>query len=792
MIRSYLTSAWRNLMKNKIFSLINITGLTIGVTVCLMIFLFIMNEFSVDGFHKNGKLIYRVMRGYDSTKPRVAYLSAPYAPALLNDFPNQIKKVVRVGISNGLVSFGNKSFNEKHIFQADEGFFTLFSFDLLQGNPETVLKNPTSVVLTENMAIKYFGSVDNAMGKTIDLDKELHLKVTGVAKNSPSNSHLYFDLVVPLSNYSHSNSFNVWLNNNYFTYILLTSPAAKEQIEKQLPVFMNKYLGKEAVQYGFHFDLALTSLKDIYFETASFFDNVKHGDKKVVYIFLSIAVLILLIACINFMNLSTIRAVERSKEVGLRKVMGALKNNLIWQFIGESILITFISCVLSIGLLELLLPYYNHLLGYKLTVSWNSWPIYLFLVCVIVIAGILAGSYPAFFLSSFSPIQALKGKLKLGKGGSFFRQSLVVVQFSISVFLIIGTVVIIKQMNFVKNKHLGYDEAQTIVVPIDNNDFYKNRIDFKNELQNNPRIASVSMMSGEPGGFFDLHSFKVEDKNDEVFKFRSEFTDFDFVKTLGLKIIAGRNFSSSYPTDTAKAVLINRTAAAKLGWTPEQAVGKWIRNTFRDDANRTIIGVVEDFNFLSLKENMDALIIAPNEDRRVALVKTKPGNIESVVRIVREAYNKAAPMYPFEYSFLDQKFEELYKTDIRQQMILTIFSGIAIFIACMGLFGLASFTTAKRTKEIGVRKILGSSAGNIVLLLSKDLLKPVFIAICIAVPLGYNAMSSWLNNFAYRTSLPWWVFLLAAFITVMIALGTVGFKALKAGLANPTDSLRSE
>jgi putative ABC transport system permease protein len=791
MFRSYLKIAWRNLMKNKVFSLINITGLTIGITVCMMIFLFIMNEFSVDDFHKNGKLIYRVMRGYDKSKPRVAYLSAPYAPALLNDFPGEIKKAVRVGVNNNLVSFDDRAFDEHHVYDADEDFFTLFSFPLLIGNPETVLKNPGSVVLTESTAIKYFGTPQNAMNKTMQIDKELNLKVTGIAKDPPSNSHLYFDLVVPLSNYSHSDFFNVWINNNYFTYILLDKQSSKEQIEKRLPAFMDKYMGKDMANFGFHFDLALTPLKDIYFENASAFDNVKHGDKAVVYIFLSIAILILIIACINFMNLSTIRAVERSREVGLRKVMGALRNHLVWQFIGESILITCISCAFSVGLLQLLMPFYNNLLGYNLTVSWNSWPIYLFLICVILIAGFLAGSYPAFFLSAFSPIQALKGKLKLGKGGSFFRQSLVVLQFSISVFLIIGTLIIILQMKYVKTKNLGYDETQTVIVPIDNNDIYNHRLTFKNELQAQPDIYSVSLMSGEPGGFFDVQGFKVEGKN-ETFKIRSEFADFEFLKTLGLKVIAGRNFSSSFPTDSANAVLINRTAAGLLGWTPDQAIGKWISNTVRDTLNRRIVGVVEDFNFLSLKEKMDGLVIAPNEDRRVAVIKIKPGNIPHTLKTIKEIYNRVAPVYPFEYSFLDQKFDKLYKTDIRQQTILTVFSGLAIFIACLGLFGLASFTATKRTKEIGVRKVLGSSTGDIVFLLSKDLLKPVLIATCIAIPIGYSAMNNWLNNFAYRTPLYWWIFVLAAFMTTVIALCTVSFKALKAGLANPTDSLRSE
>jgi len=314
---------------------------------------------------------------------------------------------------------------------------------------------------------------------------------------------------------------------------------------------------------------------------------------------------------------------------------------------------------------------------------------------------------------------------------------------------------------------------------------------FKNKLQSKGNIASVSLMSGEPGGFFDEHTFEAEGQRD-VWKSRTEFADFEFVKTLGLKIIAGRNFSSQYATDTTDAMLINRTAAAKLGFTPEQAVGKWIKNTVRDSVRRRVVGVVEDFNFLSLKENMDALVISPSEDRRVAVVKLKPGNIQSDVATVKAVYNKVAPAYPFEYSFLDQKFDELYKTDIRQQTILSIFSGLAIFIACLGLFGLASFTAAKRAKEIGVRKVLGSSTENIVMLLSKDLLKPVLIATLIAIPVGYYAMNNWLQNFAYRTILHWWIFVLAAVITFSIALFTVSFKAVKAALMNPAKSLRTE
>ena len=790
MIKNYLKVAWRNLVKNKVFSFINILGLMIGITICMMIFLFIMNEFRFDKFHTQKENIYRVMRGFDVSKPRVPYLSGPYATALLNDFPNEIKKAVRVMPSNGLVSFDNTSFNEKKLYITDPGFFTLFSFPLLKGDPATALKDPGSVVLSETTAKKYFGDQD-PMGNVIELDKHRQLKVTGIAKNVPTNSHLDFDLVMPISNYYNEPWFNVWINNNHFVYVLLDERTNKAELEKQFPQFMDKYLGKEMERMGAHFDLALTPLTDIYFEPSSSFDNVKHGDKKVVYIFLSIAVFILLIACINFMNLSTIRAVERSKEVGLRKVMGALRNHLVWQFIGESVLLTFISCALSIGLLQLLMPLYNQLLGYTLIVSWNTMPIYLFLVAVIIVVGFLAGSYPAFFLSVFSPIQALKGKLKLGKGGSYFRQALVVVQFSISVLLIIGTIIIMSQMKYVKEKELGYNKEHSIVIPIDNNDFYEHRLTFKNELQNKANIASVSLMSGEPGGFFDLHTFEAEGQK-ETWKSRTEFADFEYVKTLGLKIIAGRDFSSQYATDTTDAVLINRTAATDLGFTPEQAIGKWIKNTVRDSLRRKVVGVVEDFNFLSLKEKMDPLVISPVEDRRVAVIKIKPGNIQSAIASIKSEYTKAAPVYPFEYAFLDQKFDALYKTDIRQQKILSIFSGLAIFIACLGLFGLASFTATKRTKEIGVRKVLGSTTENIVLLLSKDLLKPVFIATLIAIPVGFYAMNNWLENFAYRTPLHWWVFVIAAAITFGIALITVGLKAIKAAIANPVKSLRTE
>jgi len=778
-------------MKSKMFSFINIFGLTTGITVCMMIFLFVMNEFSYDDFHVNGKNIYRVMRTYDPTKPSVPYLSGPYATALMNDYPGEIKQAVRIMPDNDLISFNDKSFNEKNVYLADSNFFSVFTFPLLKGNAATALKDINSVVLTEETAKKYFGN-DDPIGKIVDMNKKRKLKVTGIVKNLPANSHLHFDMVIPISFYYNEPWFKVWINNNNFTYVVLDDHATKESLEKRFPQFMDKYMGADMVKLGNRFSLSLRPLKDIYFEEASSFDNVRHGDKKVVYIFLSIAVLILIIACINFMNLSTIRAAERSKEVGLRKVMGALRNSLIWQFIGESLLLAIISCILSVGLLQFLMPVYSKLLGHSIAVPYSTWYLYAFLAGVIVAVGLLAGSYPALILSRFSPIEALKGKLKRGKGGSIFRQALVVVQFSISVLLITGTIIMNKQMSFVKNKELGYNSEQSMIIPLDNGEIYNHMRDFKQELQSNSNVISVSMMSGEPGGFFDDHTFNVEGHDGIIWKAHTEFADFEFVKALGIKIIAGRDFSSQHPTDTMSAVLINRAAAVNLGYTPEQALGKWIKNTIRDSAARRVVGVVEDFNYSSLKEGIEPLVISPSEDRRVIVVRLRPGNMQNDIALVKNAYSKAAPVYPFEYTFLDKKFDDLYQKDIRQQNILNIFSGLAIIIACLGLFGLASFTAAKRTKEIGVRKVLGSSVQNIVILLSRDLLKPVLLATIIAIPIAYSAMSNWLQNFAYRTPLQWWVFALAAVITVAIALFTVSFKAIKAATANPTKSLRSE
>jgi putative ABC transport system permease protein len=793
MIKNYLLLAVKNLRKQKLFSLINLLGLTVGITCCLMIFLFIMNEFSYDNFHKNGKYIYRVYRvaNRDGEKTNIPYLSAPYATALMTDFPEAVTKAVRVMPDNDLISYKNVSFNEKNVYLADSNFFELFDFPLLKGNRATVLKETGSIVITSSAAKKYFGTED-PIGKVVEFNKKLQLKVTGIAKDVPVNSHLNFDFVVPISNFRLAPWFNQWPNNSMFVYVQLSPSTDPKKLINRFPRFMDKYMGKYYAESGFKMDLTINPFNKIYFEDTTPFDNVKHGSKKMVYIFMSIALLILFIACINFVNLATARASDRSKEVGLRKVMGAVRKQLIGQFILESILFATCSTVLSLIILPFLMPAYTNLLGYSLPSIWNSPWLYVFLLGVILIVGLLAGSYPALLLSSFSPIQSLKGKLRVGKTGSFFRKALVVFQFGISVLLIISITVMMSQMSYVQNMDLGFNKDQSMIIRLDNGQIWDKKIQFKNELRNIPAVESVSLMSGEPGGFHDIYSFQSESKPTEKLMLNTEFADFEFVKTLGLKIIAGRDFSPQFRTDSSESVIINRTGATFLGYTPELAIGKWILDIQRDSLRRHIIGVVEDYHYLSLKEPIGPLVISTSDDRRLALVKLKTSQIQSTIQQIKSRYEAIAPDYPFEYNFLNEEFNQLYKSEISQQSILSLFSFIAIFIACLGLFGLASYTAVKRTKEIGVRKVLGSSVQKIVVLLSKDLLKPVLLGSIIAVPAGYFAMVKWLQNFHYRISIQWWMISLAVIISVIIALFTVSIQAIKAAIANPTKSLRTE
>ncbi len=794
MLKNYLLLAVKNFRKQKMFSLINILGLSVGITCCLMIFLFIVSEFSYDNFHKNADNIYRVMRvSHQAGSPRnIPWLSPMYGPALRNDYPDAVLQTMRVSPDNDLITYKNVSFNEKRIVSADSNFFTFFSFPLLKGDPATVLNDPSGIVMTETTAKKYFGKED-PIGKEIEFNKNRRFKITGIAKDVPVNSHLEFDIVIPNTLWHNSPFFNQWPNNGLYTYVQLNPAVKPQDLEKQFPAFMNKYLGVYYKENGFKMDLTIKPLKGIYLEGESPWDPVKHGNRKMVYIFMSIAVLILIIACINFMNLATARATDRSKEVGLRKVLGAVKKQLASQFIFESLLMATVSSVLALLALKFLMPAYNNFLGYDLPSGWSNPWFYACILGIILVVGLLAGSYPALLMSSFSPIESLKGKLRIGKGGAMFRKVLVVFQFGVSVLLIVCVAIVMKQMRYVRTANLGFDKEQSMIVRLDNRAISDNKESFKNQLLADKSVVNAALMTGEPGGFHDTYGFEAEARPGDKIMINTEFADFEYVGTLGLKIIAGRDFSPQHITDSTDAVLINRAAAEVLGYTPEQAVGKWIKNITADSLRRTIVGVVEDYHYTSMKQAIAPLVISTRKyDRRLALIKLHTADLPATIERIKKVYAANAPDHPFEYDFLDERFDKLYKAEARQETLLGIFSIIAIAIACLGLFGLASYTAVKRTREIGVRKVLGSSISNIILLLTKDLLKPVLIGTLIAVPIGYWVMQQWLQGFAYRTDIQWWLFVMAALIGVCIAVVTVSVQAIKAALANPVKSLRTE
>jgi putative ABC transport system permease protein len=792
MLRNYLLLAVKHFRKQRLFSLINLLGLTTGITCCLMIFLFVANEFSYDNFHQHGKDIYRAVRVNlaGGVNQAISWLSPMYGKTLKQDYPDAIESFVRIQPDNDLISYKTIAFNEKKIYLADSNFFGFFSFRLLRGDPATVLKDPLSIVLTETTAKKYFGDED-PIGKVVDFDKKMKLKVTGIAADV-MNSHLDFDMVVPISNWEKTPFFNQWPNNGVFTFVRLNPTTNPETLKKQFPAFMDKYLGKYYRESGFKMALDIQPLRGIYLQGESPTDPVRHGNRKMVYIFMSIALLILVIGCINFMNLATARAADRSREVGLRKVLGAVRRQLTIQFLFESLLFATIAAVLAIVLLTLLMPAYTDFLGYPLPSFWNNGWFYVAIASIILVVGFLAGSYPALLLSSFSPIESLKGKFAAGRSGAFFRKALVIFQFGISVLLIISVTIVMNQMHYVLTTDLGFSKEQSMIVRLDNWPIWQKRDQFKKALESDPAVASVSLMTGEPGGFHDVWGFEAEGKPGEKLPMSTEFADFEYARTLGLKFIAGRDFSAEYPTDSTKAVVVNRTAAAVMGYTPAGALGKWVK-VAGDSNARTVVGVVEDYHFHSLKQVIGPLVISPGgEDRRLALIKLRTADYRSAIGRLKNIYASSAADYPFEYSFLDDTFDKLYQSDARQETLLSIFALIAIGVACLGLFGLASFTALKRTKEIGVRKVLGSSVKNVVMLLLGDLLKPVLIGTMIAIPVGYWIMQKWLQGFVYRTTVHWWLFVLAAMIALLVAAFTVSIQSIKAALVNPARSLKTE
>ncbi len=531
---------------------------------------------------------------------------------------------------------------------------------------------------------------------------------------------------------------------------------------------------------------------DIYFASNTKFDAwTKHGNQSMTYIFLAVALFILLIACINFMNLATARAARRSTEVGVRKTLGANRSDLIYQFFGESFLTTFVAVLLTIVLMTTLLPMFNQFAEVNLVLPLDNFMFPLLMLVVVVVVGLLAGSYPALFLSAFVPVKALKGGVRAGAKGKYLRKGLVVFQFVISIVLMVAVLVVNEQMQFVQDQRLGFDKERVMLLEINSDELYNQRESFKDRLRQDARIAYVSASSGEPGGFHDMYSFTIEGKEEEVVM-NTVFTDPDYVPTMGLTMVAGRNFSPEHRTDTLESIIINETAARSLDWSPEEALGKEITNPFSDSIPRRVIGVVEDYHFASLHNKIDPLAVMMGEDYRIIAIKTTAGPMAPVIDLVADAWSSVVSQHPFAFKFLDESYDQLYRAEQRQGQIFTLFASIAVFIACLGLFGLVTFIAEQRIKEIGVRKILGASVLQLVHLLTKDFAILVAIALVIASPIAYYIMQQWLADFAYRIPLQPGVFIVAGAIALLIALLTVSWQLTRAALANPVDALRSE
>ncbi|MEO0330403.1 MAG: ABC transporter permease [Bacteroidota bacterium] len=791
MFKNYILTAYRNSLKNKLYAGINVLGLAIGITCCLFIVLYVQHEQSYDQFHEKKDRIFKVYRTSDRDGiGEIGPTSAPYAEALENDFPEEVEASVRIMPRQGLITYGENAFTGDDISFVGRDFLKVFTFPLIQGDPATALNEPSSAVLTEEMAKKYFGDQD-PIGQTLEYENEYSLVVTGVLAPIPETSHIKFDFLTSVHRFEQEEWFSGWWNNNMMTYVLLKGGAEEKAVEEQFPAFMEKYLGDDFERLGIRLGLTLKPMTDVYFANDTEFDVwVEHGNQSMTYIFLAIALFILLIACINFMNLATARAARRSAEVGVRKTLGASRSDLIYQFFGESFLTTFVAVLLTIVLISVLLPAFNQFAEVNLTLPTNiRFP--LLLLGVVVGVGLLAGSYPALFLSAFVPVKALKGGVRVGRKGESMRKGLVIFQFVISIILIVAVMVVNQQMRYVQDQRLGFDKEQVILVEVNNDELYNQQQSFKDRLRQNARIANVSVMSGEPGGFHDMYAFNVEGKEEEVVM-NTVFTDTDYVTTLGLTMVAGRNFSPQFSTDTLEAIIINETAAHSLDWSPEEALGKEIVNPFSDSIPRRVVGVVDDYHFASLHHEIDPLAIMMGDDSRMIAIKTTAGDMSPVIDLVSNTWSSIVSQHPFSFTFLDESYDQLYRAEQKQGQIFTLFAGIAVFIACLGLFGLVTFVAEQRIKEIGVRKVLGASVLQLVHLLTKDFAILVVIALIIASPIAYYIMQQWLADFAYRVTIPWWIFILAGLVATVIAMLTVSFQSVKAAISNPVDALRSE
>ena len=807
MIKNYIKTAFRTLTKNKGFTAINVLGLALGLATCLLIVFYVFDELSYDRYNVNANRIYRVDEAIRFGGNSNSYAVAPpiLAATMKADFP-EIEQVTRFRSRGGnLVKKGNQDIQENNMVYADPTIFNVFTLPMINGNPADALKEPHSVVINERTAKKYFNTT-NAVGRMFTFNDTALYKVTGVIKNIPKQSHFDFDFLISMSTLPESKQ-TVWFSSNFNTYILLRPGADYKALNSKMPDFFRIHAGPQLqsiihVSYdqflkgGNYFKFNLTPLTNIHLHSNMIAELGGNGNIQYVYIFSAIAIFILLIACVNFMNLSTARSSNRAREVGVRKVLGSPRKYLIFQFLTESIIVTLISAIIAVVAAWLLLPAFNQLANKDLTVTPQilKWLVPVLAVIIIVIGG-LAGSYPAFFLSGFQPIDVLKGKISAGFKGGFLRSFLVVFQFAISIFLIIGTLVIYNQLKYIQNKDLGYNRDHVLCIwnVYTLGDKAKS---FKHEVNQLPGVQSSTLTSALPTTDYGNNStiFKDPVIDQKRSLMTQEWTvDEDYIPTLGMKIKAGRNFSNQMPTDSS-AVVINETAARMLEfrspvnqivYVPQDQNAKILKPYH-------IIGVIKDFNFQSLRDNVSPLIFYYSEDHGALSVRINSANIPALLDRVKAKWRDFSPNQQFNYSFMDKDFESMYRSEQRMGTISIIFTSLAIIIACLGLFGLAAYAAEQRTKEIGIRKVLGASMSTIIGMLSKDFIKLVLIAIVFASPLAWWAMNYWLQDFAYRQNIQWWVVAIAGTAAILIAFITISFQSIKAAITNPVKSLRSE
>ncbi|RYU97570.1 ABC transporter permease [Emticicia agri] len=810
MIRNYLKIAWRSLLKNKLQTLINITGLSIGMASCILILMFVFDELSYDKFWKNGDRVYRMSleRIYPGRSTKYAIIPPSYAQSVKKELP-EVEETVRIFNNGGgtLIRHNNQILEENNVLFADSNFFKVFQLPMIYGNPEKALLAPNTVVLTESTAKRYFGTT-NAMGKYLEFVQGPKVQVTGICADMPKNAHFQFDFLNSVKGIRFAEATN-HINFAATTYLLLKPHTSPEQVQAKFPAIVEKYAAGEVQRtFGVSFNdylkagngyfYFLQPLQSIHLESHLEAELGANGSRNLVYIFMVIAVFVLLIACINFMNLATARSTERAKEVGIRKTLGSTKSQLSIQFLTESILLSVTSLFVAVLIVVLVLPSFNNLANKTLVLdnffTWKTIPLLLILSITV---GLMAGMYPAGVLSSFQPIQVLKGKFTSKKQGHALRNGLVVFQFSISIILIISTLVVYRQLNYIQNKELGY--SKDFVIHLRGAGFLGNRTQvFKDEVQKITGVEKVGGTSAEPGqeNFFGISFRKGGEK--ETVTGKGMVADEGYLQTLNMETAEGRFFNREF--NDSLSIILNQEAVKALRL--KNPIGQKIfspDNFVQGDGPEvtyTIVGVVKDFHFSSLHQKITPLFIV--NDRFFARtsnligVRINTPDFQSVVGQLQQTWKKFLPEQPFNYAFLDADLAELYRNEKVSQQVFWIFSFLGILIACMGLLGLVSYIVQQRTKEIGIRKVLGATVPGIILLLSKDLLKLVLIALLVASPVAYYFMHSWLQDFAYKTEIAWWIFALAGIMAVLIAFVTISFQSIKAALMNPVKSLKTE